>query len=82
MVLTLGTGVMIGEMWDLERLCEKAEELGRHTCFVSSIPLKVSDSVQTQFRGGVGEVSVNVVHRSPVVLRAHRMLLRSFDEVA
>lgn len=35
-------GVMIGEMWDLERLCEKAEQLGRHTCFVSSVPLKVS----------------------------------------
>lgn len=33
---------MIGEMWDLERLCEKAEELGRWTCFVSSVPLKVS----------------------------------------
>lgn len=35
-------GVMIGEMWDLEELCEKAEELGRYTCFVSSVPLKVS----------------------------------------
>jgi predicted transporter len=32
---------MIGEMWDLERLCEKSEELGRKTCFVSSVPLKV-----------------------------------------
>jgi hypothetical protein len=37
-----GWGVMIGEMWDLERLCEKAEELGRWTCFVSSVPLKAS----------------------------------------
>lgn len=37
-----GWGVMIGEMWDLERLCDKAEELGRYTCFVSSVPLKVS----------------------------------------
>jgi len=37
-----GWGVMIGEMWDLERLCEKAEQLGRWTCFVSSVPLKVS----------------------------------------
>lgn len=37
-----GWGVMIGEMWDLERLCEKAEELKRWTCFVSSVPLKVS----------------------------------------
>jgi hypothetical protein len=33
---------MIGEMWDLEDLCEKAKELGRATCFVSSVPLKVS----------------------------------------
>jgi hypothetical protein len=32
-------------MWDLERLCEKAEELGRWTCFVSSVPLKVSGRV-------------------------------------
>jgi hypothetical protein len=37
-----GWGVMIGEMWDLEGLCEKAVELGRATCFVSSVPLKVS----------------------------------------
>jgi hypothetical protein len=36
-----GWGVMIGEMFDLERLCEKSEELGRRTCFVSSVPLKV-----------------------------------------
>ena len=41
-LLTEAVGVMIGEMWDLERLCEKAEELGRYTCFVSSVPLKVS----------------------------------------
>ncbi|KAJ4991400.1 hypothetical protein SVAN01_03047 [Stagonosporopsis vannaccii] len=40
-----GWGVMIGEMWDLERLCEKAEELGRYTCFVSSVPLKVPSGV-------------------------------------
>lgn len=37
-----GWGVMIGEMWDLETLCDKCEELGRWTCFVSSVPLKVS----------------------------------------
>lgn len=36
---------MIGEMFDLERLCTKAESLGRHTCFVSSVPLKVRHSV-------------------------------------
>ncbi|KAJ4303804.1 hypothetical protein N0V90_002705 [Kalmusia sp. IMI 367209] len=40
-----GWGVMIGEMWDLERLCEKAEQLGRYTCFVSSVPLKVPGGV-------------------------------------
>lgn len=39
--LLAGWGVMIGEMWDLERLCDKAAELGRWTCFVSSVPLKV-----------------------------------------
>lgn len=37
-----GWGVMIGEMWDLEALCEKSESLGRRTCFISSVPLKVS----------------------------------------
>ena len=36
-----GWGVMIGEMFDLEALCEKSVELGRSTCFVSSVPLKV-----------------------------------------
>ncbi|KAH8726437.1 putative cyclase-domain-containing protein [Phaeosphaeriaceae sp. PMI808] len=40
-----GWGLMIGEMWDLEGLCEKAEELGRWTCFVSSVPLKVPGGV-------------------------------------
>lgn len=40
--LLAGWGVMIGEMWDLEKLCEKAVELKRTTCFVSSVPLKVS----------------------------------------
>ena len=37
-----GWGVMIGEMWDLERLCETSERLGRATAFISSVPLKVS----------------------------------------
>jgi hypothetical protein len=32
-------------MWDLEGLCERAVELGRHTCFVSSVPLKVSSDI-------------------------------------
>jgi kynurenine formamidase len=37
-----GWGLMIGEMWDLETLCERSGELGRATCFLSSVPLKVS----------------------------------------
>lgn len=40
-----GWGVMIGEMWDLERLCEVSQRLGRSTCFVSSVPLKVPGGV-------------------------------------
>ena len=36
---------MIGEMFDLEKLCKRAEELGRYTCFVSSVPLKVSTMI-------------------------------------
>ena len=36
-----GWGLPLGEMFDLERLCEKSEELGRRSCFVSSVPLKV-----------------------------------------
>jgi len=40
---------MIGEMFDLERLCAKAESLGRHTCFVSSVPLKVSHPVSIDY---------------------------------
>ncbi|ORY16024.1 putative cyclase-domain-containing protein [Clohesyomyces aquaticus] len=40
-----GWGVMIGEMWDLEDLVKKARELGRWTCFVSSVPLKVPGGV-------------------------------------
>lgn len=40
--LLAGWGIMIGEMWDLERLCAKCAEMKRWTCFVSSVPLKVS----------------------------------------
>ena len=40
-VMLGGWGVMIGEMFDLERLCETSQKLGRSTCFVSSVPLKV-----------------------------------------
>lgn len=36
-----GWGVMIGELWDLERLGDEAVRLGRASCFVSSVPLKV-----------------------------------------
>ncbi|KAH7118738.1 hypothetical protein B0J11DRAFT_74215 [Dendryphion nanum] len=40
-----GWGVMIGEMWDLERLVQTCEKLNRWTCFVSSVPLKVPGGV-------------------------------------
>lgn len=40
--LLAGWGVMIGEMWDLEKVCERSDELGRRTCWVGSMPLKVS----------------------------------------
>ncbi|KAF2653013.1 hypothetical protein K491DRAFT_662693 [Lophiostoma macrostomum CBS 122681] len=40
-----GWGVMIGELWDLERLVEMCEKLGRWTCFVSSVPLKIPGGV-------------------------------------
>lgn len=45
-----GWGVMIGEMFDLEKLCSKAEALGRATCFVSSVPLKVSEEKPLWFQ--------------------------------
>lgn len=37
-----GWGLPIGEMFDLEALSKKCEELGRWSFFVSSVPLKVS----------------------------------------
>jgi len=37
-----GWGMPIGEMFDLEALSRKCEELGRWSFFVSSVPLKVS----------------------------------------
>jgi hypothetical protein len=37
-----GWGLPIGEMFDLEALAKKCEELGRWSFFVSSVPLKVS----------------------------------------
>ncbi|KAF2195866.1 hypothetical protein K469DRAFT_545285 [Zopfia rhizophila CBS 207.26] len=40
-----GWGVMIGEMWDLERLGEICERKGRWSFFVSSVPLKVPGGV-------------------------------------
>jgi len=40
--LLAGWGVMIGEMWYLEKVCERSRELGRATCWVGSMPLKVS----------------------------------------
>lgn len=44
-VLLAGWGVMIGEMWDLERLCERGAETGRQTCWLGSMPLKVPGGV-------------------------------------
>jgi hypothetical protein len=56
-----GWGVMIGEMWDLEGLCERSEMLGRRTCFLSSVPLKVSYFTEETMLGRTGEV-VLLVH--------------------
>lgn len=39
-------GMPIGEMWDLEKLSEKARQLGRYTFFMTSAPLHV--------KGGIG----------------------------
>jgi hypothetical protein len=58
--LLAGWGVMIGEMWDLEALCEKAVELDRSTCFVSSVPLKVSPSYSRGTRDKKGLLMVLV----------------------
>ena len=65
-----GWGVMIGEMWDLERLCEKAEQLGRWTCFVSSVPLKVSLGMMGQRDA---RTQLIVMYRYLEVLRVHQM---------
>ncbi|KAK1997573.1 hypothetical protein LX36DRAFT_711568 [Colletotrichum falcatum] len=43
--LLAGWGLPIGEMFDLEALGAKCEELGRWTFFVSSVPLKVPGGV-------------------------------------
>lgn len=40
--LLAGWGLPIGEMFDLEALAKKCDELGRWSFFVSSVPLKVS----------------------------------------
>ncbi|KAF7537470.1 hypothetical protein G7054_g3658 [Neopestalotiopsis clavispora] len=40
-----GWGLPIGEMFDLEALARKCEELGRWSFFVSSVPLKVPGGV-------------------------------------
>ena len=44
-VFLSGWGMMIGETWDLERLGEECERLGRRSFFLNSVPLNV--------RGGV-----------------------------
>jgi kynurenine formamidase len=43
--LLAGWGCPIGEMFDLERLSEKCEKLGRWSFFVSSVPLKIPGGV-------------------------------------
>jgi hypothetical protein len=47
--LLAGWGCPIGEMFDLEALAQKCQELGRWSFFVSSVPLKVRYSAG--FRG-------------------------------
>ncbi len=69
-----GWGVMIGEMWDLEKLCERAVELKRTTCFVSSVPLKVSTSVLLKNYKGMIENCLRSV-RSLMNLRCLEVLL-------
>ena len=39
--LLAGWGMPIGEMFDLERLAEHCERVGRWSFFLSSVPLKV-----------------------------------------
>jgi hypothetical protein len=77
-----GWGVMIGEMWDLEGLCERAVELGRHTCFVSSVPLKVSSDIPTYTTSIMNRCrNYNILmwmSRYRVVLPVRRMLLLFF----
>jgi hypothetical protein len=71
-----GWGVMIGEMWDLEALCEKAVELGRSTCFVSSVPLKVCEPqisvdismMEVENDQGYTVSDILIKHRFPVAL--------------
>jgi hypothetical protein len=65
-----GWGVMIGEMWDLERLCDKAEQLGRATCFVSSVPLKVSRLILRD----AWRRRILMLHRSQGAWRVRQML--------
>ena len=78
--LLAGWGVMIGEMWDLERLCEVAERTGRRTCFVSSVPLKVSLSLffVACWLELAQRTRADVPHRrSQEAWRVHRMPLQS-----
>ncbi|KAJ0361873.1 hypothetical protein COL154_006609 [Colletotrichum chrysophilum] len=55
-----GWGLPIGEMFDLEALSVKCEELGRWTFFLSSVPLRVSLMTLTGFiRRGEDEFVIN-----------------------
>lgn len=71
-------------MWDLEELCEKAEQLQRWTCFVTSVPLKVSSAVlhvDNQFTALSSPLEFfnDSVYRSLEVLQALQMLSPSFS---
>ncbi|KAI8938593.1 hypothetical protein NX059_004467 [Plenodomus lindquistii] len=44
-VVLAGWGIMIGELWDLDRLCERSAQTRRTTCWVGSMPLKVPGGV-------------------------------------
>lgn len=39
-----GWGLPLGEMFDLEELAETARRLGRYSFFLTSVPIKVSDT--------------------------------------
>jgi len=50
--LLAGWGTPIGEMFDLEALSKKCQELGRWSFFISSVPLNVSLTYGTRMEAG------------------------------